>query len=158
MESLLAQLLRADTKGCDKDVGGCGAQTPIRHVLLRPPDVFTLSLSWDTNTASEADVRATLAAVATSLRPGRIYTPASYADADVRYELRALMCYYGSHYASFARTDDGDRAGYEDVVAWTRFDDAAVSAVGSWDAVCDACARGHLQPTVLFYARVYDTF
>jgi hypothetical protein len=26
--------------------------------------------------------------------------------------------------------------------------------VGSWEAVCDACARGHLQPTVLFYEHV----
>ena len=36
---------------------------------------------------------------------------------------------------------------------WTRIDDASVTSVGSWDAVCDACARGHLQPTVLFYER-----
>ncbi len=36
---------------------------------------------------------------------------------------------------------------------WTRFDDASVTVVGGWDALCSACARGHLQPTVLFYER-----
>jgi hypothetical protein len=25
-----------------------------------------------------------------------------------RYELRAMVCYYGSHYAAYARTDDPD--------------------------------------------------
>jgi hypothetical protein len=36
---------------------------------------------------------------------------------------------------------------------WTRIDDASVTVVGSWEALCVACARGHLQPTVLFYER-----
>jgi hypothetical protein len=33
-----------------------------------------------------------------------------------------------------------------------------VSVVGGWDAVCDACARGHLLPTVLFYERIASHF
>ncbi len=41
---------------------------------------------------------------------------------------------------------------------WTRYDDASVSVVGSWEAVCSACARGHLQPTVLFYEHVPSCF
>ncbi len=41
---------------------------------------------------------------------------------------------------------------------WTRFDDASVSVVGGWGAVCDACARGHLLPTVLFYERAASHF
>ena len=90
-----------------------------------------------------------------------------------RYELRAMVCYYGSHYAAYARTDEGSgssllpstcvccfaasRCGSADACSsrpdWSRFDDASVARVGSWEAVCDACARGHLQPTVLFYER-----
>jgi hypothetical protein len=41
---------------------------------------------------------------------------------------------------------------------WSRFDDASVTRVGGWDAVCDACARGHLQPTVLFYEKLPQLF
>jgi hypothetical protein len=28
--------------------------------------------------------------------------------------------------------------------------------VGGWEALCSACSRGHLQPTVLFYERVRE--
>ena len=95
------------------------------------------------------------------------------------YELRALVCYYGSHYACFVRTDEpdahalcasrhGGAGAARSVLAlfvlicglatrcspqWTRIDDASVTVVGSWEALCAACARGHLQPTVLFYER-----
>jgi hypothetical protein len=41
---------------------------------------------------------------------------------------------------------------------WTRFDDASVSVVGGWAAVGDACARGCLLPTVLFYERAASHF
>lgn len=95
-------------------------------------------------------------ALSDSLRPRCVYRDARQPLAECeRYQLRALVCYYGSHYASFARTDDPDAlatGGFEaPPPAWTRFDDAAVTHVGGWQAVCDACARGHLQPTVLFF-------
>jgi hypothetical protein len=160
-ELLLSRLMVADAKPCDKDAGGCGAPAPTRHALHRAPRVFTLSLAWDTATAAEEEVAATMKALSTRLRPQRVYggEHAAYApgaDADETYELRAMVCYYGSHYASFARTDDARSragAGPWDATIWTRFDDAAVTRVGAWAAVCDACARGHLQPTVLFYER-----
>jgi hypothetical protein len=41
---------------------------------------------------------------------------------------------------------------------WTRFDDESVSVVGGWGAVCDACARRRLLPTVLFYERAASHF
>ena len=63
---------------------------------------------------------------------------------DARYELRAAVCFYGAHYAAFCRTDEGWGP-------WTRFDDSSVTVIGDWPALVDACARGHLQPTVLFY-------
>jgi hypothetical protein len=160
-ELLLSRLMVADAKPCDKDKGGCGAPAPTRHALDRAPRVFTLSLAWDTATAAEEEVAATMKALSTQLRPQRVYggehaAHAPGADAHETYELRAMVCYYGSHYASFARTDDarsGAGAGPWDATTWTRFDDAAVTRVGAWAAVCDACARGHLQPTVLFYER-----
>jgi hypothetical protein len=171
-ELLLSRLMAADAKPCDKDKGGCGMPAPTRHELARAPAVFTLSLAWDTATAAEEEVAATMKALSTRLHPQRVYggedaAHAPGADADVPYELRAMVCYYGSHYASFARTDDARSSGGVGAGAgggpsggscawgetWTRFDDAAVTRVGGWAAVCDACARGHLQPTVLFYER-----
>jgi len=142
-------------------VGGCGRPRPLGHTLLQLPHVFTLSLTWDTARAAEADVAATLATVEPRLRPARVYRGAGagratrlgddefwggapVAAADAEFELRAMVCYYGAHYACFCRTEDG--AG-----PWTRFDDAAVALVGDWPALVSACARGHLQPTVLFY-------
>ena len=94
-----------------------------------------------------------LQALSTTLHPARLYANGA-ADAGA-YELRAVICFYGSHYASFARTDEpGVFAFMPSSPVWTRFDDAAVTELGSWEAVCAACAKGHLQPTVLFYERV----
>jgi hypothetical protein len=126
------------------------------------------------------------------LRPRRVYVDARHSAADEdSYDLRGIVCYYGSHYACFVRTDEAgpfggggpewcavrarvlcvlcanaclqrlsERCAPVPVVPrcfrsaiWTRIDDASVTVVGSWEALCVACARGHLQPTVLFYER-----
>ena len=67
LEELLAQLQGGDVKRCDKDVGGCGAAARVRHDLVAPPSVFTISLAWDTaqatHRAAQADVAAAKAAV-----------------------------------------------------------------------------------------------
>jgi hypothetical protein len=44
-------------------------------------------------------------ALGTTLRPELIYCNGRRDEA-ASYELRAVVCYYGSHYASFARTDE----------------------------------------------------
>jgi len=103
------------------------------------------------------------------LHPSRVYRGGEQAEEPPRYELRALVCYYGSHYACFVRTEEAASqrcAGPSTCAAarvlsshparsrtWTRFDDTAVTLVGGWEALCSACSRGHLQPTVLFYER-----
>jgi len=160
-ESRLARLLGMDCKGCDRDVGGCGKPRAPDHTLLQMPHVFTLSLTWDTAQAAEADVAATMANILPRLRPARIFRGTGDGRAqwlgedefwggtrvkalDAVYELRAMVCYYGAHYACFCRTEDG--AG-----PWTRFDDAIVAVVGDWAALVSACVRGRLQPTVLFF-------
>jgi hypothetical protein len=148
LEKRLAGLLAAEsvTKKCDEDAGGCGAAAPAEHALLFCPKVFTLSLTWDTASASEAEVLATLGALGESLRPAAVYPASDALPASAKeavYDARALVCYYGSHYACFTR-------GQADAL-WTRFDDAAVTPVGSWEEMSAAAARGHLQPTVVFY-------
>ena len=147
-EDTLHHIITSDTKGCDTDFGGCGEQKNLEHELVRAPKVFTIALSWDTGQASEADVQDTMAALPEVIHPMKIYRtlgPASQLDAgpDVPYQLRAMVCYYGSHYACYARDDERP--------VWTRYDDANVNVVGDWGALRAACAKGHLQPTVLFY-------
>jgi len=125
-EELLAQLQGGDTKRCDKDVGGCGAAAQVRHNLEQPPTVFTISLAWDTAQAPEEVVAATMKARARSLRlaagsdraaraqalrpelrPQQAFDNAPIGEARL-YSLRAMVCYYGSHYAAYARVDTPD--------------------------------------------------
>jgi hypothetical protein len=154
-EARLAQLMAA-TKSCDRDppVLGCGAPTPVSFRLDAAPRVYTLSLAWPTDRASGEEVAATFAALGTSLHPSRVYCeqPGAMPSPPLlppparppRYDLRALVCFYGAHYLAFARARGGGPG-------WTRFDDGAVTHLPDWDALADAAARGHLQPTVLFY-------
>jgi hypothetical protein len=151
-EARLSRLLRLDAKGCDRNLGGCGESQPVTYKLERLPQVFTLSLTWASASAPEEEVAATMAALSPTLRPSRIYggsRAAGLLAEDAVFELRSLVCYYGSHYECFCRPQDG--AG-----PWTRFDDSNVNIVGDggWEALCRAAAKGHLQGTVLFYERV----
>jgi hypothetical protein len=158
-EALLARL-RAGFKPCDKAAGGCGAPAPVVHVLKRAPNLFTLVLLWDAANASEAAVAAAMAALGTALRPELFYFGGEKRDADAArmYDLRALVCGSGSRCASFARTDEPVAFGLPSTPAWTRFDAAGATAVGGWADVCDACARGRLQPSVLFYEHTATCF
>ena len=48
-------------------------------------------------------------ALSPALVPGLLYRSAHQTQRDLStYELRALVCYYGSHYACFVRTDEPD--------------------------------------------------
>jgi hypothetical protein len=160
-ETLLARL-QAGSKPCDKAAGGCGAPAPLAHVLERAPTVFTLSLAWDTAQPSEAAVAATMAALGTALRPELFYFGGEKRNvADARmYDLRALVCGTGSRCTSFARTDEAATFGLPHAPSWTRFDAAGATVVtgGGWAAVCNACAREHLQPSVLFYEHAATCF
>jgi hypothetical protein len=159
LDGLLHGLLSCDTKPCGG--GGFCGEAPIRHLLMRNPEVFTISLAWDTAAAPEAQIAATMAALGMTLRPGCVYDgPAQQAEeahAAPLHELRALVCYCGGHYASFARTDDlldELTSGFEvSPAVWTHFNHASATHVGSWQAVCNACAREQLQPALLFFER-----
>jgi hypothetical protein len=126
----------------------------VAHVLECAPTVFTLSLAWDTAQPSEAAVAATMAALGTALRPELFYFGGEKRDvADARmYDLCALVCGSGSRCTSFVRTDEPATFGLPPAPAWTRFDAAGATVVtGGWAVVCDSCARGRLQPSLLFY-------
>jgi hypothetical protein len=110
-------------------------------------------------------------ALRTTLQPELMYVNGRRrgAAAAGRYALRALLCFCGSHYAAYARTDGSDdacapaaaddEAGGLEAQHWARFDDAAVRAVpGGWPGVRAACARARQQPTLLLYERVPHAF
>ena len=61
-EALLRAVQGGDSKSCDTDAGGCGKLYPVLHGLERPPQVFTVSLAWDSAQAGEEEVAATLKA------------------------------------------------------------------------------------------------
>jgi hypothetical protein len=155
LEALLHRALGGETKRCERGERGCGRAAPIRHWLSRRPNVFTLSIAWDTAAAPEAQVAATMAALRTTLRLDRVYSGAVRTEEQAEdeaakppYELRAMLVRHrGAQYSSFARTDEGPSA----PAVWTRFGDASVTFVGSWQAVCAECARERLQPDLLFF-------
>ena len=62
LEDVLAGLMGSDTKGCDRDLRGCGRQMPVTFQLMRLPQVFTISLAWETAQASEVEVAETMQA------------------------------------------------------------------------------------------------
>ena len=106
LEERLAFLLAEESKSCDTDYRGCGKQTPICHSLDRVPEVFTISLGWDSSTASEAEVGATLRALAPTIFPQLVYRGTPPPLERAMFELRAMVCYYGSHYVSIVRTSE----------------------------------------------------
>jgi hypothetical protein len=65
-----------------------------------------------------------------------------------QYELFGLVCYWGSHYISFFRSDDFD-ANY-----WVCYDDSVITKVNSWKDLIVKCLRGHFHPTILFYRKI----
>lgn len=67
LEDVLAGLMGSDTKGCDRDLRGCGRQMPVTFQLMRLPQVFTISLAWETAQASEVEVAETMQARRTCL-------------------------------------------------------------------------------------------
>ena len=146
LEGALSRIAAGDPKSCDRDAGGCGTLHTPRVSMTRHPRVFTLSVAWAAAQASEGEVEATMGRLRPTLRPAAAFLACAAPGGGEAYDLRAVVCFYGAHYLSFARTD-----GRGAPPAWTRFDDGAVTPVGDWAAVCAACARGHLQATVLFY-------
>jgi hypothetical protein len=68
-------------------------------------------------TSAGADAPRDVQALRPTLQPAKVYNSASSSvSASDEYELRAMVCYYGSHYAAYARTD----ADADNRCAWLR--------------------------------------
>ncbi|MCO5572710.1 hypothetical protein L7F22_026469 [Adiantum nelumboides] len=143
-ESSLDELLRLvdmnQFLGCDVEVGGCGQQNHLHHLLRSAPHVFLIVLGWQNSRESLEDISATMDAIAMDIDIGVIYRGL---DKGFKHRLVSVICYYGQHYHCFAFNHDIGR--------WVMFDDMTVKMVGNYEDVVDTCRRGHLQPQVLFY-------
>ncbi|MCO5573202.1 hypothetical protein L7F22_026969 [Adiantum nelumboides] len=143
-ESSLDELLRLvdmnQFLGCGVEVGGCGQQNHLHHLLRSAPHVFLIVLGWQNSRESLEDISATMDAIAMDIDIGVIYRGL---DKGFKHRLVSVICYYGQHYHCFAFNHDIGR--------WVMFDDMTVKMVGNYEDVVDTCRRGHLQPQVLFY-------
>lgn len=143
-ESSLDELLRLvdmnQFLACDVELGGCGQQNYIHHLLRSAPHVFITVLGWQNSRESSEDISATMDAIAVEMDVGVVYCGL---DKGFKHRLVSVICYYGQHYHCFAFNHEVGR--------WVMFDDTTVKVIGSYEDVVDTCRRGHLQPQVLFY-------
>jgi hypothetical protein len=109
--------------------------------LLRRPSVLALALVWDSSRASPTAAAAVARAVAPTLDAGALFDAAPPGPP---HALRAVVCYHGNHYRTYA--DGGG------VDGWAVLDDAAVAPLpGGWPAAAAAIAASGAQPALLFY-------
>jgi hypothetical protein len=135
-EDIVRQLSCTSMQRCEP----CDTMNFIEPTLLSRPQVLTLGFIWDSNSCSSADIAGTLRCVSTTLDASAAFGGAKAQ----RYELRAMLAYYGLHYVAFARnpaTND-----------WAMFDDARVRILGAqFQTVAATMERARLQPLLLFY-------
>jgi hypothetical protein len=62
------------------------------------------------------------------------------------YDLFGLVCYWGSHYICFFKSDTIEGQ-------WVSYDDNIVLKVASWKDLIIKCLKGHFHPTILFYKK-----
>jgi hypothetical protein len=135
-EEILRQLACTSQQRCEP----CNTLNFIEPSLLSRPRVLTLGFIWDSNNCASEDIGATLRVVTTTLDA----TAAFGGSKSQRYELRAMLAYYGLHYVAFARNPATNE--------WAMFDDARVRVLGArFSTVVTTVERARLQPLLLFY-------
>ena len=129
-------------------VAACG-EGKVTERLLSTPNVFTLSLVFESPQVPAPALAATLAALKPTLGVSQLFIRSGVettdTNKDMQYHLRCMVCYSSSHYFAFALS--------EDVGQWLLLDDAHVSLVGQWSDVSAVAASRRLQPSLLFYER-----
>jgi len=122
----------------------CDNQCTISHYLTSQPEVFSVSIAWDSPDPPISDIQTVLRMIDMSIDIGNIFAFDGTKKPSFYYRLRGMICYYGKHYIAFffnyARKQ------------WFYFDDSTVKMVGTeWSDIQNRCTKGHLQPSVLFY-------
>jgi hypothetical protein len=131
-------------------------------LLARLPRVLTLGIVWESPAVPARALAATIDALPVALRtlgggpgggPRSLFAwsppppppPPAPAGGGGGYALRALVCYHGRHYVTFAACE------HPAVRAWVALDDGRAEAVGAWPAVCARLKARGLQPCLAFY-------
>lgn len=136
-------MAQQEMKNCDKDVGGCGKQSHVTKVLTKAPTMVALQLSWEVSVTRE-EIEQVMKIISTSLSLedafGAAHVPKKMPPV---HKLTSFIGYYGQHYYAFILK--------KDTGVWLMLDDASISSVGDWAAVCQKLKAGRIQASVLFY-------
>jgi len=147
---LLLKASQMDRRFCINK-GFCTNLCPITHYLISLPEVFTVSIVWNSPNPSLEDIELVMQMIDnTRLDINRLFRrPRKISNRENPYQLRGMVCYYGRHYNAYFYSRRRQR--------WFVFDDTHVRAIGdSWLEVQQKCIRGRLQPSILFYECQYS--
>eukprot|EP00736_Rhodelphis_marinus_P006431 Rmarinus@m.16478 len=123
----------------------CRKPATRKTTILNTPQVFLVSLAWNTASASVDQIRTVLEPVNLKLSLENLNK--SVPESELRFILQGMICYYGCHYVAFF---------YNSIQrTWVMFDDATVRPVGDhWEDVRDRCLVSRYQPAILLYANL----
>jgi hypothetical protein len=126
----------------------CQAPINTYTTLLNKPEIISIGLVWDSESASIQSIKDVLALIGTQLRPEQIFGRAlefPNGAAGQAYSLVGFVAYYGMHYSAFCF--------HTRQKTWVYLDDSHVRKVGKkWSDVVDECRKAHYQPLLLVYA------
>ena len=98
----------------------CKAQCPIVHYLTGAPEVFTVSIVWDSEESTIYDINTVLKIISMNIDLSNIFVVENK-SITTNYRLRGMICYYGKHYIAFFYNHT--------LKQWYVFDDTNVKAV-----------------------------
>lgn len=106
----------------------CSKVLPIRHYLTALPEVFPVSIVWDSADPQLSDIQTVLNMISLDIDLGNIFNldycwfgNGETGISSCLYRLRGMICYYGKHYICFFYN-------YK-TKAWFVFDDVTVKPV-----------------------------
>jgi len=148
-----------------KGAPACPGPAKLQRWLLELPEVFALQCVWASSESERADIQTLMEAIPMELHadqfmkvhggetaaagaaaravPGQAGGASAAARRKYSYQFRGCILYYGRHYMSVFWSSA--------FRSFIMFDDRRVVDLGQWPAVLERCAKGKLQPTLLFY-------
>lgn len=118
------------------------------YALRNSPEVFQFRLNWDwlgmkdSQRPSKQTILKVLLSIPILLKPDRLFAET---QESAIYQLRALMCYTGSHYLFFEKGPGAE---------WVCLNDEQVQPHESWQSVVDLLTNSLCFPRVLVYTKL----
>ena len=112
----------------------CTGRSEMQRTCLSLPRVFAMSLVWATDSASAQELRVTMGLLGQQLDISNLFTTTTDSSTgESKYQLTAMVCYYGHHYMAIAASAA--------LRCWLLFDDTRVTRIGNWADVTNKCVR-----------------